>query len=42
MHAFDGARGGTMRLSAVRADPERVRIVLDDGPGIARDALAQI
>lgn len=43
LHAFDGARGGTMRLSAVRADPERVRIEFeDDGQGIARDALARV
>lgn len=43
LHAFDGARGGTMRLSAMRGDPERVRIVFeDDGQGIASDALARV
>ena len=43
LHAFDGTRGGTMRLSAALADGERVRIVFeDDGHGIAKDALARV
>lgn len=43
LHAFDGARGGTMRLSAALADSERVRIVFeDDGLGIGKEALARV
>lgn len=43
LHAFDGARGGTMRLSAERIDGDRVRISFeDDGHGIGAAELARV
>lgn len=43
LHAFDGARGGTMRLSAVPVGSDRVRISFeDDGQGIGADELARV
>lgn len=43
LHAFDGARGGTMRLCAVLVDGERVRISFeDDGNGIGAAELARV
>ncbi len=43
LHAFDGARGGTMRLSAARISGDRVRISFeDDGNGIGAAELARV
>ena len=43
LHAFDGGRGGTMRLSAVPLGSDRVRISFeDDGQGIGADELARV
>ena len=43
LHAFDGARGGTMRLSAVPIGGDRVRISFeDDGNGIGAAELARV
>ncbi|HWS25648.1 MAG TPA: two-component regulator propeller domain-containing protein [Xanthomonadales bacterium] len=43
LHAFDGVRGGTMRLSAVPIGGDRVRISFeDDGNGIGAAELARV
>lgn len=43
LHAFADDRGGTMRLSAEPAGPDRVRIVFeDDGHGIGAAELARV
>ncbi len=43
LHAFDGERAGTMRLSARRLDPAMIELRFeDDGHGVAADALSHI
>ncbi len=43
LHAFDGSRGGTMRLSAEHLGSDRVRICFeDDGHGIHAAELARV